>query len=92
MKLTMDSNGNKILLNNEDSVPRLSDLRPIIINQLLIKLQKWFPDLHLRNFEIFDPRNFPDEETALDTFGIIETVNIIEYFNWGWRNSEFIEQ
>lgn len=60
------------LLDDKAEIPDVAHYRAELINALLLQLNAYFPDGHLDNFDVFDPKNMPEQDNyvAIRTYGI----------------------
>jgi hypothetical protein len=62
------------------NVPGLSSFRIDFIDGLVREINNYFPSGNLKDFEIFDPINWPNKEGLLNTYGLQEIAQLCNFF------------
>ena len=63
-----------IELTDDLNVPKLTSFRKELLDQLEKEILKYFPDIDLKNFDIFLPEKFPRNQLQVDLFAGIQLV------------------
>lgn len=73
------------LINDSNEIPDISAYRTSLLTSLLSQMNVYFPDGSLSNFDVFDPKKFPeaDNYVAMRTYGLnkIKELNIFFKIN-----------
>lgn len=71
-----------VLIDDKGGIPDVNQYRKKLIEALLKQLDAYFPDGHLNNFMIFDPKKMPESDgyVALRMYGLIEIKELNKYF------------
>lgn len=63
-----------------DRVPRISDIRDILLDEMNAQLKSYFPNSDLKFFKIFIPKNMPTQVGEALTYGVMEINNLCAVF------------
>ena len=67
---------------DDNSHPKLEDVRGDILDDLEAEVVTYFPQSELEHFKIFDPLNFPNFETEIDSYGENEIIQVAQLLGY----------
>lgn len=71
-----------IELLDKNYFPLLSSFKNMFINTVINEINSLFPDIEVKNFDIFDPQIFPRDPSLFSTYGLNEIKEIHNIFKW----------
>lgn len=76
---------NVVLLNDESDFPELNAFRTFLMDALLLEFNGYFPDVNVKNFDVFDPLLMPNvnDYIAARTYGINKIRELNSFFKIG---------
>lgn len=70
-------------LDNDIKAPKLHLIRDSFLDKVILEIENYFPQGHVKNFDIFVPSNLPKNSGDTSTYGIQEVFWLCDYFKFG---------